>query len=626
MCGISGFFSKSNLNPELERSLDLISHRGPDSRGSMTWQPENGCTISLGHVRLSILDASPSGDQPMLSSDGKVAMVFNGEIYNHHLLRERLCGHNFKSHSDSEVLLEYYARFGVDGFKDLRGMFAAAFIHIDSGKLIIVRDQLGIKPVYYNVDSGGIYFSSEIKGISPFVDSAFTVSRDDLFEFLNCGFVYEPNTGLSGVYKVPAGCFLEFNGSSDHSINRYFSLDDGVRSLVFEESEIQRAIERQLEADVKLGVFFSGGLDSSVIAASAKRDNIFVAYNDVEIAESGNANDEPYAQDISKALGLKLETVRIDSEKEDAEFILKTMRNVAEGTEELISDYTFAASESLARAARAGGYKVMLSGMGGDELFIGYPRYRLLFGSLVFKFAFWILNVPFVHKLALHVPTVAKKVDRFVAFYAERRFAIAYARLIGYLSEPELRGLWHGGDYDLMLDRFNRRCDDLLANFADDVPLIKAMVLDYHGFLSHNLMVADKSSMRASLEVRVPLLDQDLFCSFFGALRSERGLRRYGKLKLKEFLYKLLPKALVDRRKTGFNPPLDRKIKVIGRQRILDELRNSQLGCYINIEFAEGVVDEHFSGKRNNTYKIWQLLYLAYWLDNLKRRGVSGSI
>jgi len=613
MCGFTVYASVGSKQEQLEASLERIAHRGPDARSTREWQFDGGLYAGLGHVRLSIIDTSSAGEQPMISSNGKIAMVFNGEIFNHNALRAHMPEHRFAGHSDSEAVLEYYQRTGVEGLRNVRGMFTIAFLHLDSGRLVVARDPIGVKPVYYARSADGFAFSSEIRGLAPFLAQAPGVSRDALFDFLNCGFVYEPHTGLEGIAKVPAGCYVEIEGQS-LSIKRFFSLEAATRTGAYDEAAVGAAVASQLEADVKLGVFFSGGLDSSVIAAYARKDSLFAANDEAELKGSGMVDDEPFARAIAAHLDMDFATVQLPSAADDPEAFLRSVQVVAEGTEELVSDFTFIASQALARAARASGYKVMLSGMGGDELFIGYPRYRLLMGSAGFRTVSALLRLPGMRALVRSRPAFAKKVDRFIAYFDEKRFPLAYARLLGYMNRDEVRELWRGADHDEAAARFVARCEAMLDGFDGATDLVKAMVLDYHGFLSHNLSVADKSSMSASLELRVPLLDQDLYCGYLGAVRSGREAPRFGKVRLRELLYRMVPKSLIDRPKTGFNPPLDSKIAGLGEARILQELRAGALGDHIELATAERIVRAHFAGTSNNTYKIWQLLYLAYWV------------
>jgi asparagine synthase (glutamine-hydrolysing) len=622
MCGFTVYASVGSKQEQLEASLARIAHRGPDARSTREWQFEDGLHAGLGHVRLSIIDTSSAGEQPMISSNGKIAMVFNGEIFNHKALRAHMPEHSFVGHSDSEAVLEYYQRTGVDGLRNVRGMFTIAFLHLDSGRLVVARDPIGVKPVYYARSADGFAFSSEIRGLAPFLTEAPSVSRDALFDFLNCGFVYEPHTGLDGIAKVPAGCYVEIEGQS-MSVKRFFSLEKSTRSGEFHDAAVGDAIASQLEADVKLGVFFSGGLDSSVIAAYARKDSLFAANDAVELKSSGMVDDEPYARAIAEHLDMNFVTVQLPSTANDPEAFLRSVQAVAEGTEELVSDFTYIASQALAHAARASGYKVMLSGMGGDELFIGYPRYQLLLRGKAFGAISALLRLPGISALVRSRPAFAKKVDRFIAYFDEKQFPLAYARLLGYLNGDEVRQLWHGADHDEVAARFVRRCNDMLAGFEGASDLVKAMVLDYYGFLSHNLSVADKSSMSASLELRVPLLDQDLYCSYLGAVRNGHEAPRFGKVRLRELLYRMVPKSLVERPKTGFNPPLDSKIAGLGEERIVKELRAGALGEHVELAAAERIVRAHFAGASNNTYKIWQLLYLTYWLRDKTVAGTT---
>jgi asparagine synthase (glutamine-hydrolysing) len=617
MCGISGFYSNSNQVYWLDQSLAAIAHRGPDSNGKQTWDEDGLSYVGLGHVRLSILDLSITGYQPMVSCDDKLVMVFNGEIYNHQELRRRLLGHIFVGHSDSEVLLEYYRRFGTSGLSDLRGMFTVAFYEAESRKLVLVRDQIGVKPLYYTQSDKGFFFSSEIRGLRPFLGSAPRVDRDALFEFMSCGFVYEPHTGFENILKLPAGSYAVVQDGTV-SLHQFFDIEKESRHAAYSDQLVAQSIKRQLEADAKLGVFYSGGLDSSIIAAYAQKPSLFAQYKQNDVVLSGAENDEPYAEAIAERLKLDLRKVPLDADHSDAESVLKSMRAVAAGTEELISDYTYFASAELSKAARAEGFKVMLSGMGGDEVFVGYPRYRLLIGGALFLSLGNAAQWGWLRSILRRVPSIAKKVDRFAQFYSEKEFALRYARLLGYFRQQELRDLLGDTEYDSRAKRFVEKSDGFLKGFEGDPPVIRAMILDFYGFLSHNLMVADKSSMSVGLELRVPLLDQDLYCGYLGALRNGREPVVFGKQPLKKLLLSLLPRALVHRRKTGFNPPLDAKINMIGEMRILQILRLGFMASVLNLPAAEAIVRRHFANMENNSYKIWQLLYLSFWLDEHK--------
>lgn len=622
MCGISGYYALEDQTDGLCQSLSAISHRGPDSSGQLTWCIDGQSYVGLGHVRLSVLDLSSSGHQPMVSCDDQLVMVFNGEIYNHLELRERLPGHVFVGHSDSEVLLEYYRRFGIPGLSDLRGMFAIVFYEVGSRKLVLVRDQIGVKPLYYAQSGRSFFFSSEIRGLRPFLDSSPRVSQDALFEFMSCGFVYEPHTGFKDILKIPAGtCAVVQDGTA--TLHQYFDIEKESRRAPYSDQLVEKAIVRQLEADAKLGVFYSGGIDSSVIAAYAKKPSLFAQYKRDDVTFGGQENDEPFAVAIAERLKLDLKKVPVGADHADAESVLDSMRAVAAGTEELISDYTYFASAELSKAARAEGFKVMLSGMGGDEVFVGYPRYRLLIGGAFFRNLGKAAQWRWLRSILRRIPSIAKKIDRFAQFYSEKEFALQYCRLLGYFRQQELRDLLGNIEYEFRAKNFVERTDGLLKGFEGDSPVIRAMILDFYGFLSHNLTVGDKSSMSAGLELRVPLLDQDLYCGYLSALRSGREPVIFGKQPLKRLLLSALPRTLIYRRKTGFNPPLDAKVNTIGETRILEIFRSGFLASVLNLAAAETIVHSHFGGCENNSYKIWQLLYLSFWLDEHRPAGVE---
>lgn len=620
MCGLSAFYttddSKIDLKLKLKLSLDKIQHRGPDHVDSVIVnRATGGGFVGLGHVRLSILDLSISGNQPIYSPCGKVILIYNGEIYNYLELKRDLEEYKFTGKSDSEVLLAYYLKFGVAGFAKLRGMFAFIFFNVETDEMIIVRDQLGVKPIYYAKTTSTFQFSSEIKGLRPFFSSPLAIDPDSIYEFLSCGFVYEPNTGFEGIKKIPPGCYARIK-DNDMEIVKYFDINADSQDRVYSDSLIPQAIQGQLMSDVRVGVFFSGGTDSTVLAAIAKKECVFSRNGESEYLGSGIVNDEPYAIRIADQLNLNLIKATIDEEKNDVESILESMKSVAIGTEELISDYTFIASANLSKVARENGFKVMLSGMGGDEVFLGYPRYRLLLNDNLYNAIFKIVQIKFVKKILTKSPNISKKIERFIGYFEEDEFVLKYSRLLGYFSRDEIKSLVGANVYKKHTISYIERLTKLLNGFENDKPITKALILDLHGFLSHNLMVADKSSMREGLELRVPFLDQDLYCSHLSELRTGKTEVLFGKIELKRFLGKFLPANLVNRKKTGFNPPLDNKIMCIGDKKILEILQNGLISDYLNFEQINKVIDRHFRGEENNTYKIWQLLYFHFWLES----------
>lgn len=615
MCGIAGYYARSALDAELRSSVSTILHRGPDFNQTRSLSAHDGWNVGLGHARLSIIGLDEAGNQPMVSACGRYTMVFNGEIYNYPELKKQLQQVPFKGSSDSEVLLEYFTRNGMKGLADLRGIFAAAIYDEATASLYLIRDQLGVKPLYYHMDAHGIRFSSEVRGLRELISDPLVPSRADLFDFLNCGFVYEPRTGYEGVLKVPAGACLVYR-EGEVEISAFFDLDSETRGRGYDESLLKQAVESQLVSDVDLGVFFSGGIDSTVVSLFAnQKENLFVRYDEEEIRQSGAVDDWPFVAKIAETLGLDVSSVTFDVSSNNAEEVLDSMREVARGTEEMISDYTYFASAKICEEARRRGYKVMLSGMGGDEVFIGYPRYKLLIESRKYALFAKLIRFDWVAGILKRFKSIEKKVDRFREYFASTGFVDRYSRLLGFFSREEMSRLLGKEAYDLERVRYEERVNAHLKGFEDEPDIIKALVLDRYGFLSHNLTVADKSSMSVGLEMRVPLLDQTLYCAALSAFRSGAGSLSHGKGLLKSVLYKHIRKSLIDRPKTGFNPPLDDKVSAVGKETVKSLIDSSGITRYLNASEMNRIVDCHFAGEENNTYKVWQLIYLALWLD-----------
>ena len=608
MCGFS-FYCSDQINPvsDLENSMLKIAHRGPDASG-IFFNKTDDFFIGIGHNRLSILDLSDAGKQPMDLGHG-VIISYNGEVYNHNILRHLLHdkGYKTKGHSDTEIVSLLYTEFGVASFAMLKGMFAFVIFDEKRKKIFLVRDRLGIKPLYLSQNASGLFASSEIRGLKAFSAVKSDVERNDIFEFFNQGFLYEPSTGYSTIKKLMPGHFLEFDLTNGMITVVDFKM---TSTLSFPQSladKIHESIRQQVVSDVSLGTFFSGGVDSSILASYAEDNDLFFAKYDSDVASD---LDLKFSGKISTFLNKPLGVTDIFSAHQTADELMQTVDFVAENTEELISDYTFWATYQLSSAARAQGYKVMLSGMGGDEVFAGYPRYSVL------KKHRWVKFLCPLLKLSKHLGIFPKKWDkkfeRLVSYSTEKHWPTAYSRLLGYFSRRDLSQLCVDID---MLDqnyqcKLNLIAQSYLGKQNDKVKF--AQFFDLSGFLSHNLMVSDKASMLASIELRVPLLDESVVAH--GLSLSTNELLKNGQLKypLKKLLATRIPKHLTDRPKTGFNPPLDGLINQIGKQRLKDEV--SYAGKFINLNALDALLESHFSGTANNTYKLWQLLYFSRWL------------
>lgn len=608
MCGISFYCSlQSKLDDELNESLRLTSHRGPDANGRIN-KRIGKYDLGIGHNRLSILDLSESGSQPMTSNSGNV-ISYNGEIYNHIPLKENLqaLGYDFIGNSDTEVILRLYDEFGVNSFGMLKGMFSFVIFDDKIKRLFVVRDVVGIKPVYLYQENGELYGNSEIKGLKAFKAVKAEVDDDDIYEFFNNGFLYEPATGFKKIKKLLPGHYCEFDLSTGRiNFERYKQLSE-FNELGSLSAKIKDAIKNQQIADVPLGIFFSGGADSSILASHFNSSELFFAKYDSDPAAD---IDLKYSKLIADYLNKDLNVAELDSDSQDVDALLASVDFVAVNSEELISDYTFWATYQLSKAAKDNGYKVMLSGMGGDEAFAGYPRYLILKNHTLIKLLSPIFRG--LLKLGLFPKKLNKKFERLVSYCTEKEWGVAYSRMLGYFSQRELSNLFIGRDrFEL---NFSSKINHILSKYSGDKKdkVKLAQFMDSTGFLSHNLMVSDKASMLASIELRVPLLDEVVVAQGVELSSNKLINKRQTKYPLKSILMQILPDSMVERPKTGFNPPLDGLVNKIGSDRLKLEL--SALDSVLNISAVTLLIDDHFSNVANNTYKLWQLLYFSRWL------------
>ena len=604
MCGISFYYTRDKTREEeLHKSLKLIQHRGPDSTGAYFKKTENGF-LGMGHNRLSIIDVSSSGSQPMRMND--LTLIFNGEIYNYKELRANLIklGYIFKSDTDTEVILNCYKEFGIECFSLFKGMFAFVLLDEDIKRAFLVRDCIGIKPLYLSQSENSLFASSEIKGLKAFTKVNADISEHDIFEFFNTGFLYEPDTGFKNIKKLLPGHYLELDLVNHSTSLVKYEIPSFNKGMSLKEMT-SISMNMQQNADVPLGIFFSGGIDSTILASMAERPKLLFAEYE---SDQNNAIESKFASQISDHLNGDLKKVHIKGVSNRPEEILESVYFVADHTEELISDYTLWPTYLLSKAAKENGYKVMLSGMGGDEVFAGYPRYLVTKYDKFFRLFSPLLG--FFNFFSLIPKTLDKKLDRLISYIHEDQWSLAYSRLLGYFSREELNDLFDNFDY--LNNAYKAKLKKIDKKFSSENKTKRAQYFDTLGCLSHNLSIADKASMLASIELRVPLLDEDIYT--YGIESKSNLLISFFSLKnpLKHLLRSILPKRLVNRPKLGFNPPLEGLIKSLGHSLISKELE--YLSKVLNKKYMDTIVNSHFERKSNNTYKIWQLLYFSRWL------------
>ncbi len=624
MCGIVGF-SGAFAPEDLARANAAQGHRGPDDAGQFI---DAASGVGLGHRRLSILDLSSTGHQPMCTGDGSVALTLNGEIYNFRELRAELesRGHRFHGTSDTEVLLALYLQDGLAMLPRLNGMFAFAVWDRRDGSLLLARDALGVKPLYYAENAAGIAFASEIKALLTLVPDARELDPVALHRYLT--FLYCPGAGtpLRSIRKVqPGEALLVRQGRITRRWAWYqLPIMRGVRGDLSEadavagtEAALRRAVHRQLVADVPVGAFLSGGLDSSAVVAFAREQTPGIRCFTIETRggqEEGTADDLPYARRVAQHLGVPLDIVTIDADRMAAD-----VQMLVAQLDEPLADPAPLNVLYISALARQHGMKVLLSGAGGDDLFAGYRRHAALTYESAWR---WL---PKAARAGLEAATA--RLDRRQPMF--RRLAKMFdgaglsgdVRIANYLAwtpERELLALYTPAFRERVRgETAARPLLDFLAPLPDDTPpLARLLALEQRFFLpDHNLTYTDKMSMAAGVEVRVPFLDLDLVehAARVPVALKQRGT--VGKWVLKKAMAPYLPHDVIHRPKTGFGAPLRRWLRGELRPLMDDTLSPARLasrGLFAPAA-VQRLIARNDSGEVDAAYTLLSLMCIEIW-------------
>lgn len=569
MCGIFGFVGQHGF-AALEEMACALVHRGPDDRG---FHFDRDHAVGLGQTRLSIIDLSPTGHQPMNDASGRYVVVYNGEIYNYRELRIDLerQGVTFRGHSDTEVMLELYARLGADMLEQLNGIFALAIWDTQRRELFLARDRLGVKPLYWTQDARGFAFASELKALLPVLEHR-TLDPVSLHRYL-C-YLWCPGDGtpiLEARQLHPGEAMVVREGRIQRRWTWYelparrkpgTPLDEGV-IVSSTESMLRQAVHRQLVSDVPVGAFLSGGLDSSAVVAFARERVPDLRCFTIEITggnDAGFADDLPYARRVASHLGVPLEVVSVD-----AAHMARDLEQMVWMLDEPLADPAPLNVLYISRIAREQGIKVLLSGAGGDDLYTGYRRH------LALRYERWWSWLPQGVRRALAAASARLNAESALGRRAQRLFANAGAegsqRLAGYFAwAPESRLLaLYSPEFVQQLGV--QRADEPLVTYLEGMaasisPLDRMLALEQRFFLTdHNLAYTDRMSMNAGVEVRVPFLDSELVehAARIPDRFKQRG--REGKWVLKKAMEPHLPHEVIYRPKTGFGAPLRRWLK-----------------------------------------------------------------
>jgi len=625
MCGIAGRF---NFNPahRVQRQLlramtSVLAHRGPDADGHYA---ADG--VGLGHRRLSIIDLS-TGDQPLSNEDGTIWTVFNGEIYNFAELRVELeaCGHSFRTHTDTEVIVHAYEEWGERAMTRFRGMFAFALWDGPRRRLLLVRDRLGVKPLYYSLLSSSVVFGSEIKALleDPEVPQEWSASAIDAYLALQ--YVPTPQTIYQSIWKLPAGHFLVAEPGRV-SVQRYWDLtfpgggDAAREDEYLEELEhhLTEAVRLRLISDVPLGAFLSGGIDSSLVVAAMTR----TAPGRVLTTSVGFSNEafNELAHARTVARHLKTESYERVVEPDIADLLPK----LAWHLDEPFADSSAVPTYYVSAAARER-VTVALSGDGGDELWAGYTRHRVEQSELAARRWLGVAGGRLAGWVAGHLPLGLKGVRsmRHLALQP----ADAYARKHAYgLFDGDRGAALYSRDFALTV-----RDADPFAGFrrahaacASPDPLDRALYVDVNTYLIDDIMTkVDKMSMAVSLEAREPLLDHKLL-EFAATVPTSLKLKDgRGKHLLRRLLERHVPASIVNRPKQGFAVPVAEWLRGPLAGMVDDLLQDGRLHDRGIFEPAAvtRLWNEHRARTEDHGHRLWSLLMLELWF----RQFVDGA-
>ncbi len=610
MCGVAGIVRFDGRPVEadtLAAMIERLVHRGPDDHGIWVDGP-----VGFGHRRLSIIDLAGS-QQPMASADGRLHITFNGEILNYRELRGRL-RYPFRTSGDTETLLAAFEEYGPSSVEHLSGQFAFAIHDGNDGSLWLFRDRLGILPLYYWIDDHQLVFASEIKALFPALPRRPEVDQQGLAAYLAHRSVPAPRTLFAGVRKLKPGHCLHVTRNGSVRLERWWSISeadtsqatpgDVATSRVAE--ALRASVERNLVADVPVGAYLSGGVDSSLIVALmtglagvGKVHTFSAGFGDSEYDEVH------HARQVSKHLGTVHHEVTVTADDFERLWPSLTWHRDAP-----ISEPSDIAVFRLAELARQH-VNVVLSGEGSDELFAGYPKYRFARATA------WAGLVP--------NPLRAAMIDRVERRLPSRlrRARIALRALRGDDEAERLEG-WFAPftspERTALLRTVDRRAGLDIAQGRGD-PVRRMLFADCHAWLADNLLErGDRMSMATSLELRPPFLDHDVVELAFSLPSNVKLRHGVTKWVVKEVARSLLPAEIVDRRKVGFRVPIDNWLRSSMRDMAYDRLLAA--GSFVTGVFDRKVVQElletHESGARNEDIRIWTLLCLEVWHDQFR--------
>ena len=637
MCGINGIIkyniNKHDINNVIEMNK-VLSHRGPDN--SEIWSLND--TV-FGHTRLAIIDLNSRSNQPFKKDN--LVITFNGEIYNYKELKKKTPEATYLTDSDTEVILELWRKYKENCLNFLRGMFAFAIHDIDTKETFLVRDHFGIKPLYYYSDSNQIIFSSEIKSIKKIVGKKMNISNQAIVASSLYCWIPEKNCIFSDIKKLQPGEYIKVK-NNDIECNQYWSnkslidkkstlnnLNDAIHKL---SATLEDSIDKHLVSDVPVNAFLSGGLDSSLLVAIARQrldqlDCYNIKFTDIDQKHEANANDSYYADKVSKYLNVKLNTLEVKPN------LSNLLEKIVYHLDEPIGDSAAINTYLICENAKNNGVKVLLSGMGSDEIFSGYRKHRALQIKSKLNFVPSI-TFKFLEKISQNIPVNSNQKGLKLIRWFKR-----FTNILKY-SENNKAFLRSYTYYDIdkfdEIFQFNSKdiSNSILKNFNDNFSFAnnKRDLLDTMNFVdindfmvSLNLKYTDLASMASSSEVRVPYIDLEVMKIAFQINSKFKIKNNEQKFILKKVAEKWLPKEIIYRPKANFTLPLRAWIKK-DLNSLVSEYILSDTGIkkrnLFKEDFLKKTIDDEYNNISDNSQKIWQLLTLEQWFRNNEKDDI----
>ncbi len=640
MCGIAGSIDLHGRSVDrlpVQRMCSALVHRGPDAQGFYVDGP-----VALGQRRLSIIDLT-GGKQPMSNEDGTVWVTFNGEIYNFRKLREQLItrGHIFVSDSDTEVIVHAYEEYGTACVEKLRGMFAFAIWDEQERLLLLTRDRVGKKPLFYTVVDGQLHFASELQGLLAVPEVTRELDITAVDDYLNFGYIPAPKTIFEGVFKLPPAhtltVALNSYGGSKQRLQRYWRLEYGPK-VNLDPTEARDALAEQLSeatrlrmiSDVPLGVLLSGGLDSSVIAALMSRmsdrpvKTFSVGFDDAVY------NELPFARRVAEHCGTEHHELIV--EPQGLDILPMLVRHYGEP----FADSSAIATYHVARLTREH-VTVALNGDGGDECFAGYDRHLGIGLAAQYQQLPWLARKGMIEPLSGLLPESLTQLSRLgqVKRFVERSSGPVHQQYVNWITyfPADLRARLYNDVTRQRLQDYDGRdwMEELLRDHAgrsSDV-LDQVLGLDVESYLAYDLLVKmDIATMACSLEARSPLLDHKVmeFCATLPTSFKRQGMT--SKVLLRELAADLLPAEVLTRRKMGFGLPMASWLRSPSANSWLEMLvsPDARLRELFDTSVIQEMIDEHRCERIDRAPRLWSLLWLECWLQEVRDSSTTLSL